>query len=1065
MLTPERYQRVYEIFTDVCGLEGPARVGAIARHCADDAELRDAVEALLREDGGPDSFLDAEPADLWCAEIETAEAPLREDALLNHRIGKYHVRRVIDSGGMGTVYEAVQERPRRTVALKVIREGLTSPSAARRFEYEAQILARLRHPGIAQVFDAGTDTDPTTPGASMPYFAMEYIPDAVSITAHASKRALSTRDRLEMLADVCDAVHHGHQRGVIHRDLKPANILVDSAGCAKVIDFGVARATNADTTLATHRTDIGQLIGTLQYMSPEQCAGDPDDLDTRSDVYALGFVLYELLCAMLPYDVSTRSVPEAVRMIREDTPPRPSTHLRSLRGDVETIVLKAIEKDRQRRYQSAAELAADIRRYLNDEPIAARPPSAIYYVRKLARRHRPLAAGVAVAVFALVGGASATSWQAIRATRAEKDALRLASAERLQREEAERQAATVAAINDFLNNDLLASVSPSIALGREVTVREVFDAASRKIEGRFDDQHLVEASIRLTLGQMYLALGHASIALPHLRRSHEIREAQLGPSDEATLDSLNELGKALRQTARYDDAERAHERALAGRRELLGPSHRQTLFAERDLALVYVHQTRYDEATSALEHALDVAEREYPRDLELRLGLRSSLAHVLWETGELDAAARAHSEVYESYRAMRGEDHPDTLHALINLGATHMMNARHDLAQPVIERALRHAPRVLGEEHQLTMVARNNLLWSQLHQGRYAEVIEPYEQLLGPMVARNGDDHHATIVLRSNLGLAYVGVGRFEEALVQLERALDSSRRIMPEHWLEGAHLSRYGRALVGVGRVAEGEAAMIEARDMTADRLSPQDGRTLTAWRALASHFEATGQKERAVEELGAMLEVMLAHYGEEFRETLETMNEYGRLLWEIERIDDAMTWHRRAMEIRQRLHGEDDPGTRQSMYNLAVQYAEKERYDEAIELFERCLAISLRLDGEGAFFPAYTRATLARIYLTVGEPELALEMLELAAPAFETLEDSWELGYMEFYRGVALSRLKRLEEAEPRLTRAFELVAREFGAGHERVAMFVQALVDLYDAWDRPDDAEAWRARRPEP
>ncbi len=326
---------------------------------------------------------------------------------LPKKIGHYAIKSHIGSGGMAQVYLAVQEHPRRKVALKLMKSGITSRSALRRFEFESQILGRLRHPNIAQVYEAGTHDDGE---GGVPYFAMEYIPSHKTITEYAREKKLSTKQRLELFAKVCDAVHHGHQKGVIHRDLKPANILVDSSGEPKVIDFGVARSTDSDMTVTTLQTDVGQLIGTLQYMSPEQCEADPDDLDTRSDVYALGVVLFELLCEQLPYDVTKVAVFEAVRIVREVKPKKPSTINRLLRGDVETIALKALEKERDQRYRSAGEFGQDVQRCLDDIPIAARPPSATYQLAKFLRRNRMLAASGAVVLITFAVGVVFTSW-------------------------------------------------------------------------------------------------------------------------------------------------------------------------------------------------------------------------------------------------------------------------------------------------------------------------------------------------------------------------------------------------------------------------------------------------------------------------------------------------------------------------------------------------------------------------------------------------------------------------------------------------------------------------------
>lgn len=336
------------------------------------------------DDAETQSFGDVPTGDEEAASTIERTKPVSQAKLPEH-IGGYRIIKRIASGGMGTVYLAQQEKPRRIVALKVMKHGIVSRSALRRFEFESQILARLKHRNIAQVFEAGTHDDGE---GGTPFFAMEYIPNAKTITEYVFQKKLSTRERLELFKKVCNAVHHGHQKGIIHRDLKPGNILVDSDGEPTIIDFGVARATDSDMTITTLQTDIGQLIGTMQYMSPEQCDADPNDLDARSDIYALGVLLYELLTERLPYDLSKVAIFEAARVIREEQPPRPSSINKKLRGDLEILTLKPLHKDRQRRYQSAEALAEDISRYLNNEPISARQSSVSYLLSALIRRIR-----------------------------------------------------------------------------------------------------------------------------------------------------------------------------------------------------------------------------------------------------------------------------------------------------------------------------------------------------------------------------------------------------------------------------------------------------------------------------------------------------------------------------------------------------------------------------------------------------------------------------------------------------------------------------------------------------
>jgi WD40 repeat protein/predicted Ser/Thr protein kinase len=415
--------RVQTLFYQVVALPAEQRAAFLSAACAGDDALRAEVESLLACDadftlgGGEAGLLKSpvvrspDPETLVAGEPRPAPWPAGPPL----RVGHYRILRRIAEGGMGAVYEAEQENPRRRVALKVVRSGLTSPALLKRFIHEAQILGRLHHPGIAQVHEAGLAAD------GQPFFAMEYI-RGVPLDEHANRHGLDVPARLGLLARVCDAVQHAHEQGVIHRDLKPANILVDETGQPKVLDFGVARATDADLLTGAGLTQTGQLLGTPNYMSPEQVTADPASIDQRADVYALGVILFELLAHRLPYQLENRPLAEAARLILEQDAPRLGSLNPEFRGDVETIVAKALEKDPARRYQSAAELAADVRHVLGHEPIRARPASALYHLRKFARRHTGLVGGVAATVLALVLGLAGTILFAVGEARQRRQA-------------------------------------------------------------------------------------------------------------------------------------------------------------------------------------------------------------------------------------------------------------------------------------------------------------------------------------------------------------------------------------------------------------------------------------------------------------------------------------------------------------------------------------------------------------------------------------------------------------------------------------------------------------------
>ncbi len=709
------------------------------------------------------------------------------------KIGRYKLLRVLGEGGMGIVHLAEQQGAiRRKVALKVIKPGMDSKRVIARFETERQALALLDHPNIAQVFDAGTTE------AGRPYFVMEYV-KGLSITEYCDRHKLTIQERLKLFQQVCQAVHHAHQKGIIHRDIKPSNLLVSAENdqpVPKIIDFGVAKAMSQPLTERTLYTEDNHLIGTPEYMSPEQVDMANEDIDTRSDIYSLGVLLYELLTGVLPFDSETLregGMEHIRRIIRETDPKTPSTRLtksgeearkaaesrqmeivalaKCLRRELEWIPLKAMRKERGERYGSASELASDIENYLKGAPLMAGPLTTGYRLRKFLRRHKALVAGIAaVLVVSVIGTVVSVHFALGQANALAQQASALA----------ENRAMALFLKSDILKPFAAESVKPT-------SIRDVFDAATEKLGTRFADYPLLEASMRFHFGNIYVRqFGDYEVAVSNMERALELQRQ----SEARTGITTNWLALAYNRAGRYQEAEvifrekveRTDTEIEQGRR---GPT-RFSCAVKGNLGGTCRWLGRYEEAERYLREALDAA--PWPKESCPEVIYRGVLADVLMDRGRYEEAEQLYHNIRriglslqdKGYAGMSQLDIDQTagctLGAMHQLGVLHTLRGNLEEAQPLLEAALEESERASGLAHTHTVNIKISLAILRTKQGDHEEADTLLDEVLRNLQARLKDNHPKVLRTKSHLGVLRREQGRYEEADRLLTETLDGRR-------------------------------------------------------------------------------------------------------------------------------------------------------------------------------------------------------------------------------------------------------------------------------------------------
>jgi serine/threonine protein kinase len=818
-MTPERLQQIRRLFESVVDLAPEQRTSILRGAKSSDPELTAEVEALVSAYQRRDGFIEQPVTSVRVLD------PLEDSVpdLAGTAVGPYRLLQRIGEGGMGEVWLAEQTFPvRRRVAVKLIKAGMDTREVVARFESERQALALMDHPAIAKVFDAGSTPE------GRPYFAMEYVA-GVPITTYCDEHKLTLRERLKLFIRVCEGVQHAHQKAIIHRDVKPSNILVtevDGKPAPKIIDFGVARAMSQPTS-ETFFTRIGAILGTPDYMSPEQAYSKGEDIDTRADVYSLGVVLYELLVGSLPFDFRRLALAEVIHILSEADAPCPSARLRALngqstistnrrtdpatlmrqvRGDLDAIALKALEKDRSRRYGAPSELADDIGRYLRSEPVAARPASAGYQVRKYIRRHFAAVAAASLLVALLASFGIVQAVQLRRITR--------------ERDRADR-------ITNLMTSMFKVS-NPNEGLGNKITAREILDKASKDVETGLTKEPELQAQMMEVMGRVYYNLGLYSQAESLLGQTLRIRRRILGSGRPQTAQSMMLLANTLSGEGHNAEAETLYREALAIWRRVYGPDHPETLKSMHNLAVALAGESRFVEAETLHRQVLDTRRRLLGREHPDTLSAMDSLGVALDREGRYGEAEILERETLEIGRRTLGPEHPQTQRSLHHLANTLYDEGRYVETEALDREALKTRERVLGPEHRDTLNAMIALGDTLDNQGRYAEAkrldrtaLDSQRRILGP-------EHPDTLLAMTNLAGILADEGQYGEAEKLHREALAIRRRTLgPEHADTLRSMSKLAAILLLKGSLGEAETLARSARESQLRILGPEHPHT----------------------------------------------------------------------------------------------------------------------------------------------------------------------------------------------------------------------------------------------
>lgn len=966
-----RYRLVESLYQGALDIPPAERGRYLASKCEGDQELHREVEGLIDHfQSAGSSFLDRPVHGLRAAPVADNRVPTR--------IGPFRVIRMLGCGGMGAVFEAEQESPHRRVAIKVVRDDLYSAELQRRFRREANLLAKLPHGGIAQLFEFGAATVwyDNVERPEQLYFAMELV-DGEPITQFAATRGLGLADKLHLLIQLCDAVQHAHHKGIVHRDLKPANIFVvpggpgsESNACIKVLDFGVARVLESDAGGPT-RTAGGELAGTIAYMSPEQLSEQSELIDMRSDVYSIGVVAYELLTGRLPIELNGMSLVAAIRKLAESEPPRAGSIRTELRGDVESILTKALEREPARRYASVAELSADLRRCLRHEPVTARRQSVWYLLSRFGRRHRGAVAGIAFAALALMIGSGVAVASALRATQ--------------ERNRAETEAARAGLVRDFLRR-MLASASPRSMHLPDVTVRQTLDEAAAQIEaGQLRAEPEVEAAVRTTIGETYLGLGRYEEALAQLEAALAIAGAPAASNSRESISLQNLIARALCGLARFDEAEQLHREAIESARELLiDDSVLASMLC--DLGACLFRAGKLGDAREAHEQAVVALDRSAAPQPALRARITMELGRTLQDSGKLADAEPLLRTALALYRENLPGEHPDIAYSLNRLGW--LLYRRYGNESQESEALLREALAI----YRKTLDPANpelanclNCLGMRIKIGRNPEAVALLREALRIREAALGPDNPDVAESLMHLAHALMDFDEADEAGRLCGRALAIHRRVFGEnhqqyafslHDVAALHLSKgdaeraiplfreslsilvrrlgeehdlvaHLRDSLGVGLLAIGadEEALESLEWSLAQRrevLDPAHPKIAISLANVAHARLRTGDAVGAIEAVNSCIDVLRADPGEQARYGRVLLVRAEALLEQGQTTSDAIARDiEDALEILRARHGDDSWQVANAMRVMAIDRMYRGDVEGARAVIERALAV----------------------------------------------------------------------------------------------------------------------------